>query len=366
MSTGRLTHQGQAHTGFVAIVAVLALLLGTAGALAQAKSVPLPRLSPGKAVTAAPNEGGPGAADLPAGAGNAVAGDDTGRPVALSPFGDPLGDDFDSAFGDIDSVPDVGPPKDIRPGTYTLEARLTADGPALSSGVHWRIFGSAPGADGRLPLVAEAKGGVAYLKLSPGNYLVYASYGMAASVRRLAVTGPSGGQVAVLNAGGLKLLAVNGVDLPLTSDVLFDVFVADEGGSAERGQPLATTPPGRILGLTAGFYHVVSRYGSANAQVRADIRVDAGKLTEATLYQKAARLTLKLVQVRGGEAVADTAWTVTAASGETVLASVVSAFPSVILAAGDYTAVARHAGVTYTLPFKVEAGVDRDVEVLVR
>jgi hypothetical protein len=49
-----------------------------------------------------------------------------------------------------------------------------------------------------------------------------------------------------------------------------------------------------------------------------------------------------------------------------VLSSVVSAFPSVILAAGDYTAVARHAGATYTLAFTVEAGIDRDVEVLVR
>jgi hypothetical protein len=75
---------------------------------------------------------------------------------------------------------------------------------------------------------------------------------------------------------------------------------------------------------------------------------------------------LKLVQTHGGEAVADTAWSVQAASGETVLASSVGAFPSVILAVGDYTAIARHAGTTYTQPFKVEAGVDRDVEVLVK
>src|SRR6185503_15242805 len=111
--------------------------------------------------------------------------------------------------------------------------------------------------------------------------------GMAGSVRRLSVTGPTGGQVAVLNAGGLKLSAINGKDQPLFSDVVFDVYVPDETGA-----PLTTTQPGRVVGLTAGFYHIVSRYGSANAQVRADIRVDAGKLTEATLYQKAARLTL--------------------------------------------------------------------------
>ncbi len=344
----------------------LVFAFGSVAAFAQSSTVPVPRLSPGKPVA---NEGGPGQADLPPGSANAVAGDDTGPPVrGVSPFGDGLsGDDFDTAapFSSLDNAPDVGPPKDIRPGTYTLEARMTAAGPALGTGVRWRVFNATPAADGKLPLVNESTGGVVYLKLTPGTYLIYASYGVAGSVKRLNVTGPTGGQVVVLNAGGLKLFAINGKDQPLNSDVLFDIFVADESGAQER-MPVATTPPNKVVGLTAGFYHIVSRYGSSNAQVRADLRVDAGKLTEATLYQKAARLTLKLVQSRGGEAVADTVWTVTAASGETVLGSVISAFPSVILAAGDYTAIAKHAGTTYTLPFKVEAGIDRDVEVLVR
>jgi hypothetical protein len=370
MVAARLCHGlFAARAGFPAILAIVALIVATGSGAAQSTStVPLPRLSPGKPLTALPNEGGPGRADLPPGSSRAIAGDDTGPPGGVSPFGDGLtGDDFDTAapYAGIDTTPDVGPPKDVRPGTFTLEARMTAEGPALGTGVRWRIFGSTPGPDGKLPLVSESSGGVVYLKLNPGSYLLHASYGLAGSLKRLNISGPTGGQVVVLNAGGLKLLAINGKDQPLSADVVFDVYVADESGASERA-PLTSTPPGKVVGLTAGFYHIVSRYGSSNAQVRADIRVDAGKLTEATLYQKAARLTLKLVQSRGGEAVADTAWTVQAASGETVLASVVSAFPSVILAAGDYTATARHAGATYTLPFKVEAGVDRDVEVLVR
>jgi hypothetical protein len=364
MVAGRFSRKPLAsRAGFPALFAIVALVAAVGTAWAQSNNVPLPRLSPGKSATVAPNEGGPGRADLPPGSSRAIAGDDTRPPAAISPFSDALtGEDFDSArLSGIDQAPDVGPPKDIRSGTYTLEARLTPDGPPLENGVRWRVFGSAAGPDGKLPLINESSGGVVYLKLNPASYLVYASYGMAGSVRRLNVSGPTGGQVVVLNAGGLKLSAMNGKDQPLVSDVVFDVYVSDETGA-----PLTTTQPGKLVGLTAGFYHIVSRYGSANAQVRADIRVDAGKLTEATLYQKAARLTLKLVQVRGGEAVADTAWTVQAAGGETVLPSIVSAFPSVILAAGEYTATARHAGATYTLPFKVEAGVDREVEVLVR
>jgi hypothetical protein len=369
------------RTGIPVIVAAIALaeLVTTASAQSAGASaappavaqsspaIPLPRISPGRGGTL-PNEGGPSQADLPPGSKNAVAGDDTGPPVAVSPFGDGLtGDDFDTAtpFGGIDQSPDVGPPKDIRPGTYTLEARLTADGPALGTGVAWRVFGASPAPDGKLPLVNQSSGGVVYLKLDPGTYYIYASYGRAGSVKRITVSGPTGGQVVVLNAGGLRLLAINGKDLPLTaSDVMFDIYAAEESGTTE-GTPLVSTPPGRVVGLTAGFYHIVSRYGAANAKVRADIQIDAGKLTEATLYQKAARLTLKLVQAHGGEAVADTVWSVQTAAGETVLASSLGAFPSVVLAAGDYTAIARHAGQTYTQAFKVEAGADRDVEVLV-
>ncbi|MEJ0013210.1 MAG: hypothetical protein WDM94_11430 [Bauldia sp.] len=97
--------------------------------------------------------------------------------------------------------------------------------------------------------------------------------------------------------------------------------------------------------------------------MRADIKIDPGKLTEATVFQKAARMTLKLVEQHGGEALADTAWTVQTNGGTNVVQSV-GAFPTVILAEGDYTALAKHEGKTFEKKFSVEAGSDRDVEVL--
>ena len=115
----------------------------------------------------------------------------------------------------------------------------------------------------------------------------------------------------MLNAGGMRLLAVNGKDTPLgASDVAFDVYAPDEGGSEERFLLIQNAPPGHIISLNAGTYQVVCKYGDANAVVRADIKVDPGKLTEATIFQNAARLTLKLVEQHGGEALANTAWTI--------------------------------------------------------
>jgi hypothetical protein len=179
------------------------------------------------------------------------------------------------------------------------------------------------------------------------------------------VNAPTGGEVLVLNAGGVRLIAINGKDQPLAQgDVAFDIYAPEEGGSEERFLLVPNAPPGHVISLNAGTYHVVSKYGDGNAIVRADIKVDPGKLTEATLFQKAARLTLKLVEQHGGEAMADTAWSVTTLAGESVVESV-GAFPSVVLAVGDYTAKAKHDGKTYQKNFSVEAGANRDVEVLV-
>jgi len=117
-----------------------------------------------------------------------------------------------------------------------------------------------------------------------------------------------------------------------------------------------------VLRLSAGTYHVISRYGNVNAVVRADIHVEAGKLTQAVMRHTGAEVTLKLVSTEGGEALANTSWTVTTEDGVTLNESV-GAFPTLILAAGNYTAVAKHEDQIYSRDFKVEAGLERDIEV---
>ncbi|RYE61432.1 MAG: hypothetical protein EOP17_21035, partial [Rhizobiaceae bacterium] len=83
------------------------------------------------------------------------------------------------------------------------------------------------------------------------------------------------------------------------------------------------------------------------------------------LQHKAAEVSLKLVSQPGGEAIADTAWSVLTAAGDVVNESV-SALPSMVLAEGDYLAVARNKDKIYQREFKVTAGNNVDVEVLMR
>jgi hypothetical protein len=268
----------------------------------------------------------------------------------------------------LDETP--GPPIELaggvapQPGIFLLQARLTRDGAPLPAGVTFRVFADALSHDGRLPEMGEAEGGTAALRLQPGTYLVHAAYGRAGATKKIHVDSMTPGDTLVLNAGGIRLSALIGKDQKLPpSLVKFDIYAPDEEGSDERALLVQNAPADKIIGLNAGIYHVISRYGDANAVVRADIKVEAGKLTEATVYQKAARLTLKLVDQHGGEAIADTAWSVTTADGDSVVENV-GAFPSVVLAVGAYKAVAKHDGRTFEREFTVEAGRDRDIEVI--
>ncbi|HVY20585.1 MAG TPA: hypothetical protein VHA70_10975 [Bauldia sp.] len=360
-----------------AIAAVLCAALTALGGLAIASSaraetvqMPLPRLAPDNAGTnGAPvlSAASGGAKAAPAAASDSGDADDSGDATdGTDDIGAGSGDDLDSVPADTaPDQPDVGPPSDIRPGSFTLEARLAPKAPPLGDGVKWRIFGDTPGPDGHLQLLGEADGGIVYFGLNPGTYYVHAAYGRAGATRKIAVNGRTGGEVVVLNAGGMRLAATNAKDQPLhQGEVTFDIYAPDEAGDEGRFLLVPNAPPGHIISLNAGTYHVVSKYGDANAIVRTDIKVDPGKLTEATVFLKAARMTLKLVEQHGGEAIADTAWTVTTNGGSASIAKNVGAFPTVILAAGDYTAIAKHDGKTFQKNFSVEPGSDRDVEVL--
>jgi hypothetical protein len=373
-------------TGLAAVATLAAVVALSAPALAKQARI----LKPSKAAAPPADAAAePSADSIPA---NADGGDDAGGMVA-DPSGsvETLDGDVDNPDGGGDSAgagqsgkldpsgdgaaphkkfllapPAPGPVADGPARSFTLEARLTEASPPLMRGLSWRIFDAAPTSDGKLRLVGEAHGGSVRMMLKPGSYFVHASYGRASAMRTITVGAGVDNDNVVLNAGGLRLSAMVGKDQPLNAtDVSFDIFAPDEDGTVERSPVVSSAPAGRIIGLNAGTYHVVCHYGAANAIVRADIKIQPGKLTEAAVYQKAARLTLKLVSEQGGEAIANTKWSVVTPAGEDI-ADFVGAFPSVVLAAGDYTAIAKHEGKMYERNFTVEAGLNHDIEVIAK
>lgn len=252
----------------------------------------------------------------------------------------------------------------IQTGRITLQAQLTEETPALTRGMVWRIFKPEAGPDGKLEMVATAQGGSGEFELETGSYLVHAAFGRAGATKRVSVGGDPKVDTLVLDAGGLKLDAVLPGDFQVPANKLrFSIYEATEDADGERALIIPNVEPGRIVRLNSGTYHVVSTYGKVNATIRSDIRVEAGKLTEATVEHRAAQVTLKLVRETGGEAIADTAWSVETESGDIVKESV-GAFSSIVLAEGTYTINARHRDAVYTRNFRVVAGRNQDVEVI--
>lgn len=246
-----------------------------------------------------------------------------------------------------------------------LQARLSANSPVLRNGVEWRIFGTEVQADGDLPELGFAEGGPKAFNMASGEYIIHASFGHAGAVKRIRIGQEASVEEFVFNAGGLRLTANTSDDVPVPERALrFDIYEQEIQEDGERNLLARGVKPNQVIAFPAGTYHVVSRYGELNATVRAELRVLPGQLTEAELQHRAARLTFRLVRQAGGDAVADTAWSILTETGEVIRESS-STFPSMILAEGNYTAIAKHSDAVYSQDFTVRSGFNKDVEVLV-
>jgi hypothetical protein len=248
-----------------------------------------------------------------------------------------------------------------------LKAVITEDGPEIKSGLVWRVFleSSEQDGDAHMKLVATSAGGDCEFKLAPGTYLVHAAYGRAGATIKVELSKAQRSETLILNAGGVKLSALLSGDIAIPEDRLsFDIFPKNSDSHGERQALVLGAAANKVVRLNADTYQIVSHYGNVNAIVRAEIHVNPGKLTEATVYHKAAEVTLKLVSEAGGEALTNVSWQVLTPGGDQVTESE-GAFPTMVLAEGDYAVVARHQDRVFTRNFSVEAGYNREIELQV-
>jgi hypothetical protein len=269
----------------------------------------------------------------------------------------------------VQSVP-LGPPpltpQVQLPVPVTFKALVTEAGPKLQSGLTWRVYAAKGSPDGGYKLVSTHREANPTAALLPGEYLVNAAYGLSNLTKKIKVeSGHSLEEAFVLNTGGLKLTAVlpNGESLP-DGSVRFDILSDEEDQFGNRHTIFGNAKPGTVIRLNAGAYHIESLYGDANAKVKADVTVEPGKLTEATIKQTGAKTTFKLVQTLGGEALADTKWKILTSAGDVVKKNA-GALPTHILAAGSYAALAEHGGLTYTRKFSIEGVEAKQIEVVI-
>jgi hypothetical protein len=335
---------GRVFSGFWrgAVVAVFAALAGLSllpgSAAAQVHSLVGPQSTATPAP--APGTGSPGAtivAPIPAPAAPAAV-----PPVAQAAPGVPAGNVL-----------------------LAVVARYGQNAPPISAGLVWRVYAAKPDSPGNFRLIKEDRAAAPTFALPPGNYVVHASLGLASAAKTIVLRTDTVREMFDIPAGGIRLEGrVGDVRIPL-GQIAFEIFTGSQFDTNERRPIAQNMQTGDVVLLPEGIYYIVSNYGDGNSVVRSDVHIEAGKLTDIVVTHRAAIKTLKLVNNPGGEALANTQWTVLTPGGDVIKESI-GAFPRMVLAEGDYHVIARNEGRTYQRDFKVITGVDGEVEVLAR
>jgi hypothetical protein len=246
-----------------------------------------------------------------------------------------------------------------------VTARYGPSAPSITGGLIWRVFASKPDQAGVFRLLKEDKAAAPTFVLPAGNYVVHASFGLASAAKAVQLRSDTVREVFDIPAGGMRLEGrVGDIRIP-TGQISFDIYNGSQFDTADRRPIAQNVMTGDVVLVPEGTYYIVSNYGDGNAVVRSDVRVQTAKLTDVVVTHRAAVITLKLVSEAGGEALANTQWTVLTPGGDVIKESI-GAFPRVVLAEGDYRAIARNEGKSFERDFKVITGVDGEVEVQAR
>ncbi len=227
------------------------------------------------------------------------------------------------------------------------------------------IFGPAGRATGTFKLIREDRGATPNIVLPPGGYVIHVTLGLVSAVRAVNLKAETDRESFLLPAGGLRIEGRVGTSKIPQNQISFAIYKGSQFEVGERASLVPNVAAGDVALLPEGTYYIISNYGDANSVVRSDIRVQAGKLTDVIITHRAAVITLKLVSDKGGEALANTAWSVITPGGDVIKESI-GAFPRVVLSEGEYRAIAKNEGKVFERPFNVVNGVDGEVEVVAR
>ncbi len=246
-----------------------------------------------------------------------------------------------------------------------VAARYGRDAPLINSGLIWRVYAAKPDPSGVFRLIKEDRAAAPTFVLPPGSYVVHASLGLASAAKAVQLRSETVREVLDIPAGGMRLEGrVGDVRIP-AGQISFTIFTGSQFDTKERRPSAQSVMTGDVVLLPEGTYYIVSNYGEGNSVVRSDVQIQAGKLTDIVVTHRAAVITLKLVNNSGGEALANTQWTVLTPGGDIIKESI-GAFPRMVLAEGDYHVIARNEGKSFQRDFKVITGVDGEVEVSTR
>jgi hypothetical protein len=244
-----------------------------------------------------------------------------------------------------------------------LTARFGRDLPQIPSGIIWRVYPERPDNTGAMRMIREDKTAAPTMLLPPGSYIIHASLGNAQALKKVQLRAETVRETFDIPAGGIRIEGKVGDARIPSGQIHFDIYKGSQFEPGDKRPLTQNAMTGEIMLVPEGTYHIVSHYGDGNAVVRSDIRVQAAKVTDVSVTHRAAIITLKLVTTAGGEALANTQWSVLTPGGDVIKESI-GAFPRVILAEGEYRVIARNEGRSFQHDFNVVNGVDSEIAVV--
>ena len=325
------------------------ILLPPVHASAQMRSLASPELNAPAPLV--PGSGSPGASIV--------------SPTPLGPAPPPLAP---APSAPTQTAPPVAQAVPIVPAgrvALAVAARYGRDAPLINGGLIWRVYDAKPDPTGVFRLVKEDRAAAPTFVLPPGSYVVHASLGLASAAKSVQLRAETVHEMFEIPAGGMRLEGRVGDARIPGGQIVFDIYTGSQFDTTERRPIAQNVMTGDVVLLPEGTYYIVSNYGDGNSVVRSDVHIEAAKLTDIVVTHRAAVITLKLVNNSGGEALANTQWTILTPGGDVIKESI-GAFPRLVLAEGDYHVIARNEGKTFQRDFKVITGVDGEVEVLAR
>ena len=265
-------------------------------------------------------------------------------------------------------------------GTLNLSAALGA-GPPLTAGVRWRVFKALADPDGQHRLIVESAQAQPSLTVPSGDYVVHVAFGLDSATKSVTVAADALDVKLSLAAGALRIHCTANGDKPVDPAAVSLAIYVPERNNATAKLVYAKARENEVIGVPEGNYHIASTYMDTvgvgtlgqnrgagiptNSISAGDVSVATGKIVDVTLRHRIAKVTIKLVDAPGGGALANSTFTVLTPGGD-IVRELAGAFPSLILAEGEYVVVARHDAKTFQATFTVQSGMDRDVEVLAR
>jgi hypothetical protein len=225
-----------------------------------------------------------------------------------------------------------------------LAARLVENGGLIQLPISWTVTDAAGGRvyDGKTP--------TADFLAPPGDYEITVRYGTVTVKRALTLLPEQRiGVVFTLDIGGIRVLPrVEGIGLPAIK--ARSAIFATSGPDAGRQIALSTVP-GEVIRVSAGTYHIETRFTPGNTVVSDKVTVKPGIMSAVELDHKAGIARLSFGAAKTGE----TLWIVTDAQGE-ALPPIPGNSAEVVLEPGDYTAEVTSGGATARAKFTVAAG----------